>query len=101
MLSDEEIKLQKKIESFGTWMYKFNFTKNVSSKVHRNDITEAVETRKKMIFSKLDEIFEEKWNEIRCLDIACTDGHSSFELAKKNVSEVIGFDGKEKMMVGS
>lgn len=46
-LSESELLLQKQILSYGNWMYKFQFTPNVSSSVLRDDVMEAVETRKK------------------------------------------------------
>jgi len=96
LLSDTEKKLKEKIDSYGTWMYKFDFTDNVSSSVWRYDHMEAIDTRKKMIFSKLDKIFENRWNKINCLDVGCGEGHSSFELIKRGVRKVVAFDARPK-----
>jgi len=45
-----------------------------------------------MIFSNIDPIFNGRWDETRCLDIACNEGYFGFELCKRGAKEVIGFD---------
>jgi len=92
--SENEIKLKQKLDDLGPWMYKFQFTKNIFSPIAIDELSEIHETRKKMIFSKLEKMFENKWNELNCLDVACNEGYFSFELCKKGVKKVLGFDAR-------
>lgn len=87
---EKEILLEK-LKKYGEWMYEFELMQDVTTKIISKEFQKVHETRKKMIFSKLNSTIK-KWNDIRCLDIACNEGFYSFELAKKNVKEVIGFD---------
>ncbi|MDH3203060.1 MAG: class I SAM-dependent methyltransferase [Nitrosopumilus sp.] len=92
LMSNESLK--KSIEKFGKWMYKFELAEDVSTPLISEEFQKVHDTRKKMIFSKLDNIIK-RWDNLRCLDIACNEGFYSFELAKKGIKEVIGFDARE------
>lgn len=76
-------------------MYRFDFTENVSTPLLSAEFLKVHETRKKIIFSRLDKLYDGKWNEVDCLDIACNEGFYSVELAKRNARHVIGFDAKQ------
>lgn len=86
--------LKKNIEKFGKWMYKYELVDGISTPLISEEFQKVHNTRKKMIFSKLDNTIKE-WNNLRCLDIACNEGFYSFELAKRGVKEVIGFDARK------
>jgi len=93
-LTEKEMELKQKLKSLGPWMYKFQFTEKIFSPIMIDELSEIHETRKKIIFSKLDKIYENKWNELDCLDIACNEGYFSFELCKRGVKKVTGFDAR-------
>ena len=92
-LSEDE--LRGKLATFGNWMYKFDFTENVTTPLMSKEFLKVHETRKKMIFSKLDRLYEGKWDQVDCLDIACNEGFYSFEIAKREARRIVGFDARQ------
>lgn len=92
-ISEEELK--KKLDSFGKWMYRFDFTERVTTPLISEEFLKVHETRKKMIFSWLDRVYEGRWNEVDCLDIACNEGFYSIEIARRGAKRVLGFDARQ------
>jgi len=93
-MQDEESFLKEEVQRLGPWMYKFKLTEKISTTLLVEELSEIHETREKMIFSKLDEIFDKSWNNLNCLDVACNEGYFSFELCKRGVNRVLGFDAR-------
>jgi len=93
-LTEKEIELKQKLWNLAPWMYKFQFTEKIFSPIVLDELSEIHDTGKKIIFSKLDKIYENKWNELDCLDIGCNEGYFSFELCKRGVKKVTGFDAR-------
>lgn len=77
------------------WFYEFNFRDGVSTqtdpvvnKIHR--------TRAELILPFLDDVFEGRWPEIRCLDAASHQGWFALQLALRGPREVHGIDIREE-----
>ena len=92
---DNTSELMKKIQKLGPWMYRFELATGLYTPIAIDELQEIHDTRKKMIFTALDKIFYNNYNSLTCLDIACNEGFFSFELLKRNVKKVIGFDARE------
>jgi len=80
---------------FGTWTYPFDLGDGVTTPLHTDWMAESHETRSKMTFSRLDEIYAGRWDQLRCLDIACNEGYFGMEVAKRGAKEVVAFDARE------
>jgi len=86
--------LAEKLSKLGNWMYKFDLAEGITTKLHVDWLQKVHDTRYKMIFSKIDPLFKDRWNEIKCLDVACNEGFFGFELCKRGCKEVIAFDAR-------
>ena len=83
------------LNQFEDWFYRFEFTNgattvvmdNVGNKIHTN--------RAEIIFSFLDQLYEGKWPQIDCLDIACNQGWFSSQIAIRGAHQVTGIDIRE------
>ena len=76
-------------------MYRFELSKDLFTPIAIEELQEIHDTRKKMIFTELENIFCKDFSSLTCVDIACNEGFFSFELIKKNIRKVIGFDARE------
>jgi len=47
-----------------------------------------------MVFPRLDEIYEGRWPEVTCLDIACNEGFFALEIGRRGAKGVVGFDAR-------
>jgi len=78
------------------WFYDFIFS-NGASTFAPDEITGAIHrTRAELILPLLDSLFDGKWHEIRCLDIACHQGWFATQVALRGAQEVIGIDIREE-----
>jgi tRNA (mo5U34)-methyltransferase len=82
------------LERFGTWTYPFRLAEDVITPLHVPWLAESHETRTRMIFPKLDEIYEGRWQEVTCLDAACGEGFFALEICRRGAKEVVGFDAR-------
>lgn len=74
------------------WFYEFKFS-NGASTVVIDQLTGLIHrTRAKLIFPLLDDMFQGRWHDIRCLDIACNQGWFATQVAIRGAREVIGID---------
>jgi len=92
-MHDEKSFLLDQVQRLGPWMYNFKLTEKITTTIPK-ELSEIHETRKKMIFTKLEKIFDKSWHNLNCLDVACNEGYYSFELCKKGVNQVQGFDAR-------
>lgn len=86
--------LRSELERFGTWTYPFRLAENIVTPLHAEWLAESHETRIRMIFPRLDEIYEGRWSEVTCLDIACNEGFFALEIGRRGTKEVVGFDAR-------
>lgn len=84
------------LSSYNNWFYQFSFSNGVSNKIDDLLINTIHETRAEMIFPFLDDFFENRWEEITCLDIACNQGWFSTQIALRNAKRVLGLDIREE-----
>ena len=88
-------RLRQDIERFGTWTYPFDLGNGVTTPLHTDWMAESHETRTRMTFARLDEIYAGRWADIRCLDIACNEGFFGMEVCRRGAKEVVGFDARD------
>ena len=79
---------------FGTWTYPFRLAENIVTPLHAEWLAEVHETRMRMIFPKLDEIYAGRWREVTCLDVACNEGFFGLEMCGRGAKAVVGFDAR-------
>lgn len=87
--------LRAAIERFGTWTYPFRLADDVVTPLHVPWLAESHETRVRMVFSRLDEVYAGRWQEVTCLDIACNEGFFAHEVARRGAKAVSGFDARD------
>jgi tRNA (mo5U34)-methyltransferase len=91
--TDEPIEtVERRISDFAPWFYRFEFSNGAAT----TDVSEYVlkihTDRAAMIFPHLDRLFDDRWGETRCLDIACHEGWFSLQLAQRGAESVRGMD---------
>ena len=87
--------LRRRLEPFGTWMYRFDLGEGVATPLHQEWLMEVHETRSRMIFPELDRRFGNRWREVRCLDAGCNEGYFGFLVADRGAQSVLGVDARE------
>jgi len=86
--------LRSELARFGTWTYPFQLEGDIVTPLHVDWLAQVHETRVRMIFPKLDEIFGGRWPEVTCLDVACNEGFFGFEVSRRGAKAVVGFDAR-------
>lgn len=88
-------RLRAALSKWTDWFYEFNFqdgvatqTDPVVNRIHR--------TRAELILPFLDDVFAERWPEIRCLDVASHQGWFAMQVALRGAREVRGIDIREE-----
>jgi SAM-dependent methyltransferase len=88
-------RLRTALSKWTDWFYEFSFEEGVSTqtdpvvnKIHR--------TRAELILPFLDDVFEDRWPKIRCLDVASHQGWFAIQLALRSSREVHGIDIREE-----
>ena len=84
------------LERFGPWTYPFQLSANVVTPLAVDWLAPSHETRTRLVFLKLDEIYGGRWQEISCLDIACNEGFFALEVSRRGARRVLGFDARQK-----
>jgi 2-polyprenyl-3-methyl-5-hydroxy-6-metoxy-1,4-benzoquinol methylase len=75
-----------------SWFYEFVFSDGMMT-TPTDQIAKLIHhTRAELIFPFLDELFGDKWNEIRCLDTACNQGWFTMQVSSRGAKEVLGID---------
>jgi hypothetical protein len=88
-------RLKTALSNWTDWFYAFDFREGVSTqtdpvvnRIHR--------TRADLILPFLDDVFQDRWSEMRCLDVASHQGWFAFQLALRGSREVRGIDVREE-----
>ncbi|MNI30248.1 Ubiquinone biosynthesis O-methyltransferase [compost metagenome] len=89
-LSTNEV--ESTIGRYNDWFYIYNFSNGVSTTVSDSLVNTIHQTRADLVFPLLDEMFKDRWDKIKCIDIACNQGWFASQIALRGASEVIGFD---------
>ena len=83
------------LERFGTWTYPFELAEGVTTPLHQPWMAESHETRSRMTFERLDEIYAGRWSQITCLDVACNEGFFGMEVCRRGAKDVVAFDARD------
>jgi len=84
------------LNQYDDWFYSFEFSNGAATNVSDSLVKKIHSDRAEIIFSYLDQLYEEKWQNIECLDIACNQGWFSSQLAIRGAHKVTGFDVRER-----
>jgi tRNA (mo5U34)-methyltransferase len=83
------------LDRYPEWFYNFEFVNGASTKNTDQKTNEIHVTRAGIIFPFLDQLYEGKWEQIDCLDIACNQGWFSSQLAIRGAHQITGIDIRE------
>ena len=61
-----------------------------------NEVQVIHQTRERMIFDYLEPQIQDRWNELRCLDLACHEGYFALQFALHGCRKVLGIDAREE-----
>lgn len=88
-------RLRAVLSKWPDWFYEFDFREGVST---RTDpvVSKIHGTRAELILPFVDEVFENRWPAIRCLDVATHQGWFALQLALRGPREVRGIDVREE-----
>lgn len=87
--------LRDELTGFGTWSYPFELAKGVVTPLHQEWLAPCHETRNRMTFARLDEVYAGRWHEVTCLDVACNEGFFGMEVCRRGAKAVVGFDARQ------
>lgn len=80
------------LSKYKEWFYEFTFSNGASTKAP-DQLTGIIHrTRAELIFPLLDEMFQGRWHNIRCLDVTCHQGWFTTQIALRGAREVLGID---------
>ena len=80
------------INQYNDWFYSFEFSNGAVTPVKDKTVEKFHSDRAEIIFSFLDRLYEGKWQQVDCLDIACNQGWFSSQLAVRGARQVTGID---------
>lgn len=79
------------------WFYRFNLPDGTQTSCYLPSEVELIHpTRLKMMFSILEPLFQNKWENVSVIDLACHQGFFSLKLAQMGCTNVIGIDAREE-----
>jgi len=87
--------IEKAVNKYPEWFYNFEFANGASTQCSDQKTNEIHTTRAEIIFPFLDKLYEGKWQNIDCLDIACNQGWFSSQIAVRGAHRVTGIDIRE------
>lgn len=75
------------------WFYRFRLPSGAFTETHLpEDVASIHLTRERMLFQVLDPIFDGRWDDVTCVDLACHEGYFSNLLAEKGCRSILGID---------
>ena len=78
------------------WFYRFAFSNGAFTET-QDEVADTIhETRADLVFPLLDTVFHGRWDQVRCLDVACHEGWFATQIALRGAREVIGIDIREE-----
>jgi hypothetical protein len=87
--------LREQVDRLGPWTYPFDFGGGVVAPLGTDWLDESHRTRSRMVLSKLDEIYHDRWSDISCLDIATNEGYFALEISRRGAKRVVAFDARQ------
>jgi tRNA (mo5U34)-methyltransferase len=79
------------------WFYEFQLPSGRKTKSYLpKEIQPIHRTREQMMFDCLKQRTRDRWDELRCLDLACHEGYFALQLALHGCREVLGIDAREE-----
>ncbi len=88
----ERKRVEAALAAHDDWFYEFSFANGASTGLDDPFIAATHETRANLVFPVLDERFEGRWRDVRCLDMACHQGWFAIQTALRGAGEVRGVD---------
>jgi 2-polyprenyl-3-methyl-5-hydroxy-6-metoxy-1,4-benzoquinol methylase len=92
---NSKVETENALNQHNDWFYSFEFTNGAVTVITDNVANKIHTDRAGIIFPFLDQLYEGKWQQTDCLDIACNQGWFSSQLAIRGAHQVTGFDIRE------
>lgn len=84
------------------WFYRFTLPSGARTETYvPPEILHLHETRERMMFSVLEPMFDGRWTETTCIDVACHEGFYGARLAQRGCRAVLGVDAREENLEGA
>lgn len=84
--------VEAKLSQYAPWFYKFMFSNGAVTE-SQDDLANLIhDTRASLLFPFLDAVFHGRWQQVRCLDLACHEGWFGTQIALRGAQDVIGID---------
>jgi hypothetical protein len=87
-------KLRAELPRYGKWAYPFELPGGIVTPLFVDWLAESHATRSRIVFSRLEELYGERWPQIDCLDIACNEGYYGMEVSRRGARRVVSFDAR-------
>lgn len=82
------------LNKYSDWFYRFSFTNGASTAVNNAQVLNIHQSRARLIFPNLEDIFHGKWDSVSCCDIACHQGWFATQIALRGAKKVTGIDAR-------
>jgi tRNA (mo5U34)-methyltransferase len=92
----QKIETESVLSRYDDWFYNFEFSNGAATTVTDSLVNKIHTDRAEIVFSFLDQIYEGKWQQTDCLDIACNQGWFSSQLAVRGARRVTGVDIRQR-----
>jgi tRNA (mo5U34)-methyltransferase len=78
------------------WFYEFELPSGRKTRSYLPaEVLSIHETRGKMAFEHLEQRLEDRWTDLRCLDLGCNEGYFALQLALRGCRQVLGIDARQ------
>jgi 2-polyprenyl-3-methyl-5-hydroxy-6-metoxy-1,4-benzoquinol methylase len=82
------------LNKYSDWFYPFSFINGASTVFTNDQVFRIHQSRARLIFPHLEDIFNGKWDSVSCCDIACNQGWFATQVALRGAKKVIGIDAR-------
>ena len=80
------------LSRYQDWFYDFSFTNGAATRSPGEVVSRIHTTRAELIFPLLDEMYQGRWPQVSCLDVACHQGWFAMQVAARGARKVLGVD---------
>lgn len=82
------------LNKYSDWFYPFSFTNGALTVVTNDQVFQIHQSRARLIFPYLEDVFNGKWDSVSCCDIACNQGWFATQVALRGAKKVVGIDAR-------
>lgn len=79
------------------WFYRFTLPGGAETELYiPDDVALIHPTRERMMWQALDPLFDGRWSDVTCVDLACHQGYFALKLAERGCKRVVGIDARSE-----